>query len=170
MGFKENKTIVRVPGAVDIPGYEGLYQADGAGDIHSLLSGKKLKPGTAGNGYLKVGLWKSKKCKYEFVHRLVALALIHGDVSLTVNHKDGNKRNNKVDNLEFVSLSKNIAHSHQTLTRKSTLARNYAGGIDELLGMADEWKAGETMYAVAKRHGTHPGVFRDQLKSLGARP
>lgn len=70
--------------------------------------GKELKPSLAGSGYLNVML-KMRGKKY-YVHRLVAEHFIDGDSSLEVNHKDGNKLNNCVENLEWVTRKQNSLH------------------------------------------------------------
>jgi hypothetical protein len=70
--------------------------------------GKELKPNVVGSGYLSV-TFKMRGKKY-YVHRLVAEHFIDGDVSLEVNHKDGNKFNNCVDNLEWVTRKQNALH------------------------------------------------------------
>jgi hypothetical protein len=171
MAYSKNAAPISTPGAVDIPGYEGRYQATECGDIYSSLSGKKMRPGPGGKGYLRVVLWKDGVCKNKYVHRLVAETWLDGfSADITVNHKDGNKKNNHIENIELVTLSENIKHSHRSLPRKRTLARNYKGGMAQLLTMVSEWKSGMSMYGVAKKYGTLPGVFRDQLKSIGALP
>lgn len=73
------------------------------------LKGRELKPCNAGAGYLCVRFNLGGKNYY--VHRLVAEHFINGDRSLDINHKDGNKKNNSVDNLEFVTKSQNMLHS-----------------------------------------------------------
>lgn len=97
----------------DIKGYEGLYQVSNLGRVRSLsryvkhrtiyiLKGKLLKQRTRGKGYLAVTLCKNSKLKHYYVHRLVAEAFIPNPNNLPqVNHKDENKSNNCVDNLEW---------------------------------------------------------------------
>ena len=64
-------------------------------------------------GYKRVALWKNNKYKFHLVHRLVAKALIpNPENKPCVNHKDGNKQNNHVDNLEWITRSDNIKHSY----------------------------------------------------------
>ena len=86
----------------DVKGYEGLYQVSNIGRIWSVNRQKYLKP-YEGNGYLKIDLFaKNGKRKKEYIHRLVALAFIPNPENLPeVNHKDENKYNNCVNNLEW---------------------------------------------------------------------
>jgi hypothetical protein len=62
----------------------------------------------------RYSLWKDGKEYTVQAHRLVAEAFIPGDTSLTVNHKDGNRQNNTVDNLEWLSIGDNIRHAFIT--------------------------------------------------------
>lgn len=64
-------------------------------------------------GYYRVGLrdLETHKKKMFGVHRLVAICFVEGDITLTVNHIDGNKLNNIYTNLEFISATDNIKHA-----------------------------------------------------------
>ena len=87
------------------------------GDIYSTLNRKitKLKPGKKPAGYRFVGLNRGVERKYEMVHRLVAKAFIpNSNNYLEVNHKDGNKDNNHVENLEWVTPKMNQHHARAT--------------------------------------------------------
>lgn len=91
----------------DIAGYAGKYMVSSLGRVKSLNyrhTGREqmLEPKDNSKGYLKVSLWKDGKEDTRFVHRLVAIAFIPNPLNLhQVNHKDENKRNNCVDNLEW---------------------------------------------------------------------
>lgn len=61
------------------------------------------------DGYLKVTLIKDGKLKYKRKHRVIAEVFI-GKSKLEINHKDGNKKNNNIENLEYVSLRENQCH------------------------------------------------------------
>ena len=107
----ENKEIWK-----DIKGYEGLYQISNTGRVWSVQRQKYLMAYIA-NGYYKVDLYaKNGKRKKEYVHRLVALAFIDNPNNLPqVNHIDGNKINDNVENLEWVTVKENMYHSYHTL-------------------------------------------------------
>lgn len=118
----------------DIPGYEGIYQASNTGQIRS-VEGKETWTELRGTRIWKqrilkqkfqhrkktdkmdarVALWKDGKCKDYLVARLVAMTWCNGYTDgATVNHIDGNPMNNCADNLEWVSLAKNIRLGFET--------------------------------------------------------
>ena len=93
----------------DIVGYEGLYAVASCGKIWSYRSKIFLKPQTDKDGYLRVGLYKDGKAKKYLIHRLVAEAYIPNPDNLPqVNHKDENKENNCLQNLEWCDPKYNI--------------------------------------------------------------
>lgn len=88
----------------DIEGYEGVYQISNLGNVKSLKYGKEriLKPKKDVGGYLRVTLCKEGKLKHYKIHRLVAEAFIVNPNNLPqLNHKDEDKTNNRVENLEW---------------------------------------------------------------------
>lgn len=109
----------------DIKGYEGLYQVSNLGNIKSLRKwngarGKHiyepceriLTPTDNGYGYLIIGLKKNLARKNHYVHRLVAEAFIENPNNYPqINHKDFNRKNNNVDNLEWCTQKQNNQHS-----------------------------------------------------------
>ena len=87
-----------------IKGFEGLYEVSDQGRVKSIGYGddRILKPQRIKTGYLLVGLRKNREQKWYLVHRLVAQAFIPNPDNLPqVNHKDENKDNNFVHNLEW---------------------------------------------------------------------
>lgn len=87
----------------DIKGYEGRYQVSTQGRVYSYLNYKIIKQQLNCHGYYSVILYnKYGKAKRESVHRLVALTFIDNPNSFpVVNHKDENRTNNNVNNLEW---------------------------------------------------------------------
>ena len=105
----------------DIKGYEGKYQVSNKGNIKSLKQFNKrgvdliIKLGKNNTGYTIVRLTKNNKLKTPLVHRLVAQAFIpNPDNKPQVNHKNGNKADNTVENLEWVTRSENQKHAYET--------------------------------------------------------
>lgn len=97
-------------------GYEGYYEVSSLGRIKSLprngtISSSKILKEHLVNGYNCPMLQKNGVKKFEKVHRLVAKAFIPNPYNLpVVNHKDGNRSNNAVENLEWCTYSENSQH------------------------------------------------------------
>ena len=112
----------------DIVGFEGLYEISSKGRVKSLereidtkwgntrpLKGRILKPQLDKYGYLYVHLFKDKKNYHKTIHRLVATAFIPNPNNYPqVNHKDEDKTNNCVENLEWCDNTYNINYGTRT--------------------------------------------------------
>ena len=86
----------------DIKHYEGLYKISSLGRVWSVHKHDFKVPHIKDNGYMFVQLYKNGKMRNEHLHRLVSLTFVPNPNNLPqVNHKDENKRNNCVDNLEW---------------------------------------------------------------------
>ncbi|WP_426388214.1 NUMOD4 domain-containing protein [Lacticaseibacillus paracasei] len=124
--FKEEREIWK-----DIEGFEGLYQVSNMGRVRSLdredaqgrrRKGMVLADSSSGRGYRKIALWRDGDVKYKFTHRLVATAFLDNpDNFPQVNHKDENKKNNVVSNLEWCSVIYN--NMYGTRTKRSAKAK-----------------------------------------------
>lgn len=112
----------------DVIGYEELYQVSNLGKVRSFprkgTHTKKinlLKPSKNKKGYLQVSLSKNKNRKTISIHRLVAQTFIDNPNNLPqVNHIDGNKLNNCVDNLEWCTNEYNMKESIKLGLRKNS--------------------------------------------------
>ena len=111
--LKKNKKIIYK----DVPGYESLYYADNLGNIYSkdrkirnfIKPGRRLKPCKNSKGYLNVVLCKDGVQKTLKVHRLIALTFLENPNNyLEINHKDEDKTNNSVSNLEWCDRQYNM--------------------------------------------------------------
>lgn len=112
----------------DIPNYEGLYQVSDLGRVKSLNyknTGKEkiLISGDNGRGYLSLGLAKNKKRKFFKVYILVAITFLNHKpcgYKLVVDHKDENKLNNCLKNLQIITHRENISKSTKNTSSKYT--------------------------------------------------
>lgn len=99
---------------VPIEGYEGRYAVNQYGEVWSCKANKFLTPNKMTHGYLCVHLYRGGKStrKVRTIHQLVAEAFLgnpHGYAE--VNHKDFNRANNNLKNLEWVSRKENVQHA-----------------------------------------------------------
>lgn len=103
---------------IDVKGYEGKYQVSNKGRVWSVINQQYMRPRLDKDGYCIVCLSaKNGKRKYEKVHRLVALNFIGNPPSgkTQVNHRDENKQNNNVDNLEWCDSKYNNNYGTRNL-------------------------------------------------------
>jgi hypothetical protein len=106
----------------DIKGYEGIYQISNLGRVKRISNihwcnlkyrdNYYLKPLDNGKGYLRIKLTVKSKSRRVMLHRLIAEAFIENPNNYPfVNHIDGNKKNNNLNNLEWCTQSQNCLHS-----------------------------------------------------------
>ncbi len=103
-----------------------LYEVNQYGEVRNRKTKHIKKPHRDNWGYHQVKLSQGKRnsARSKTVHRLVADAFYDGDHSgLQVNHIDGNKTNNHISNLEFVTGSRNVKHAYDTGIRKPSGGR-----------------------------------------------
>lgn len=119
----------------DIPGYEGYYQVSSLGRVkrlprHKATDKRKThnnirNPRVADNGYLRVNLSKDNVTKWYSIHRLVAIIFIPNPNNLPIiNHKDENKQNNRVENIEWCTYSYNNNYGTAIERQRKTRAAN----------------------------------------------
>ena len=97
----------------DILGYEGLYRISNLGNVMSVKRKKLIKSDKRKDGYIQVHLVKNKKMHNCLLHRLLAIAFIDNTNNYEfINHKDGNKSNNVITNLEWCTKKENILHAY----------------------------------------------------------
>lgn len=98
----------------DIPEYEGLYQVSNLGRVKSLKRKIFLKPRLTQRGYVTVVLYRNSVPNSFQIHRLIAFVFIpNPDNKPQVNHKNGVKTDNRVENLEWVTNYENCIHAHK---------------------------------------------------------
>lgn len=133
-----------------IDGYLGFYEVSDHGMVRSInraaslpngktkkISGRTLSPKRHSQGYQFVCLSKDGKVKNRYIHRLVAIAFIPNPSGLSeVNHLSGNKQDNNVDNLQWVTHRDNVQHAYDNgLCSTVGSSHHFAAGVvDNLLG------------------------------------
>jgi len=98
----------------EIKGYEGYYEVSNTGKIKSVRNNIILKVGLNPAGYEHVNLQIEGKIETGMIHRIVAETFLQKTAKY-VNHKDSNKRNNNVENLEWVTNRENSYHFFQSV-------------------------------------------------------
>lgn len=153
----------------NIKGYEGLYLVSNLGRIKSLKRQRIRKIATTRIGYCVVNLSKDGIKKLKTVHRLVALAFVpNPDNKQCINHKDGNKLNNKIENLEWCTHSENSKHmvevlgikphlgkKHPEETKRKIGFKNSKLTLNDILTIKKRYESGATQVALAKEYDVH---------------
>lgn len=158
---------------IDIPDYEGIYQASNLGRIRTApnkttyteLRGirhwksriLKYKGQTYETGF-RVSLWKDGKKKDWLVARLVAITFLGKPTGNknTVNHIDGNRFNNKIENLEWLSLADNIRHAFDSGLMPCSRIRLYNSNTDKIF---------RSQTSASKFLGRNHGYIHNRLRN-----
>lgn len=133
------------------------YEISKCGLVRNKQTYHIRKPGITRKGYLQIRIEK----RTVKIHRLVALNFLPNPFGLSeVNHKDGNKLNNKIENLEWVSSGDNQRHSYKLGLREPVRKRNIEIGfkIEDLL------KEQKSMSLIARELGVKYGTVRYYMK------
>ena len=167
-----------------VKGFEGLYEVSNLGQVRSLdrlrknvkgmakINGRIITGNHGGKHYYQVALRKDGKKKYMSVHRLVAEAFIpNPDGKSQVNHIDGNKQNNVVSNLEWVTPSENILHSFETGLNTHIGEKNIQAKLtrEQVAEIKKLYVKGGKEYGVrplARKYGVSAPAIRAIVKGL----
>lgn len=107
-----------------VVGYESRYLVSNMGRVFSLIKDKMLSMSKLNTGYLVVTLYDGSTKKNTYIHRIVAQAFLDNPNNLPeVNHKDEDKSNNMVDNLEWCTSKYNSNFGTRTTRLSSTLSK-----------------------------------------------
>lgn len=153
-----------------VVGYEDAYEVSNLGRIRRAIggtathAGKVLSwSGTAGQRYTQVGLCHNGTVAHVKIHKLVAEAFCdRGDGQTEINHKDGDRKNNRADNLEWCTRQDNVKHAlaHDLVifgerSKQAKLTEKDASEIARLIAYTD------TTYAsIAKTYGVSESTIR----------
>jgi HNH endonuclease len=108
----------------NIPGIKD-YSITKEGKIFSNKKKEFLRPYNNGNGYMAIKLFVNGKRQQKYIHRLVTISFIDENNKGEVNHIDGNKTNNSVENLEIVSHKDNMVHAFKNGLLKGFVSKYY---------------------------------------------
>lgn len=120
-----------------IPGYEGIYDVSNLGRVKRMVehsrgcrgrtyAGKILAWLIDDKGYPHVKLWRDRKERRISIHRLVAWAFIGPQLpGIVVNHKDGNKGDPRIENIEYMTKSNDILHALAVLGARRARGRDH---------------------------------------------
>lgn len=143
----------------DVVGYEGKYLISNYGDlarVHKYTPTRSKKPTIDEDGYLRTKLHDRSSTKYIGIHKLVAQAFIpNPENKPQVNHMNGDKKDNRVTNLEWVTASENNRHKFVVLDPESYHKKRKAVRCEELN------RTFESVTAASKELGIHRGDIRD---------
>jgi len=155
----------------EVVGFGGVYLVSNLGTVKSVdrfnargswVKGKTLRPTGQENDYKSVMLYSGSResGKHHYIHRIVAEAFIKPYQGETVNHIDGDKTNNRVNNLEWATRSENTKHAYKTgLNSKLFKVRVvYPGGYEKILNSMDE---------TSRYFGFNKSWIRDRIKKYG---
>ena len=151
----------------DVADYENLYFVSEDGRVFSHKTKKELKSSLDRRGYARVWLYKDNLRKEKSIHRIVATAFVEGNRCLTVNHKDGDKKNNHYSNLEWVSNADNMRHSFsQGLRSIENMGRkrgkSFAIKEDVLVEAFKEINSGTSVRKTAKKYNVERTTLQYQ--------
>ncbi len=155
----------------DIKGYEGKYQCSNLGNIKSLVYKKPkiLKPRLDKDGYLKVILYKDGPKEFR-VHRLIADTFIsHSNDLCIVNHKDENKSNNCVDNLEWcnANYNNNYGMRNSKIRKKNTNHESKSIKVEQYSKEGDLIKVWPSLREVERELGLPHNNIMASIKRNG---
>jgi hypothetical protein len=160
----------------DIKGYEGLYAISSTGRVKRLardriiatgvnkpLKEKEIKTFEGKLGYIHVNLWKNGQMKQHRIHRLIMLAHAEKPKGKNViNHIDGDKTNNALQNLEWCTYRENTIHAYKTgLAKGKRGIENSQGRLtnEEVISMRKLYATGNytqkeigEIYGISRRH------------------
>lgn len=150
-----------------VEGYEGHYKVSNTGKVLSIKSNKILSLNRiTKDGYNYVALSKNNKAKEFKIHRLVAIHFIPNTKNKpTVNHIDGNKQNNSVENLEWATREENMQHAYDLGLKemhkgsKHSRAKLTNEQVVEIKATYQRYKRGFGSVALAKKYGVESSTI-----------
>ena len=140
----------------NVEGYYGEYLVSNLGRVKSMKLGReRVMVSSHTTGYAQLSLCSEGERRYVYVHDLVCYAFFGSKPDrFTVNHKDGNKTNNSVNNLEYVTYSCNNAHAYNS-GFKSSGEKHYLAILteDDVRSIRDRLSNKDKSVDIAEKYG-----------------
>lgn len=164
---------------MSVKSFNGLYEVSNTGLVRSMPRKifymgrvrhskiKILKQSTDKDGYMCCVFRHNGFTKTYKVHRLVMMCFV-GDSLLCVNHKDCNKKNNNLNNLEYVTAMENNRHARKNIIFKEYKgSRHHSYKLSEIdkIDMLSMYKNGISVHEIGKKFKIHPHTFY-KIKNL----
>jgi hypothetical protein len=154
-----------------VVGYEGYYEVSNFGNVRSvdrevrykssgtmIRRGRPMKTNKNKYGYVDIHLGKEGIEKAHLVHRLVAMAFIDNpEQKIQVNHKNGNKSDNRLENLEWATISENRLHAYKELKSENWLRNVGSNKCYITNGQQTKWAIGHHVLPEGWWYGRHNG-------------
>lgn len=160
---------------LDIKGYEGIYKISNLGNVYSLKRNKLLLPKMDRYGYVSVKLYKNGNHQKYNIHRLVAISFIPNPFNKeTVNHINGIKNDNRMDNLEWATYKENTQHAIRTglflkektnSKRQSHPVKLTKENVKEIRDLYNKGKHGFGYVSLAKKYNVSRSLIREIVKN-----
>jgi hypothetical protein len=145
-----------------IKNYEGLYEISNIGRVRIVKTGGFRKASITPFGYFRLCLNNCGKMESRFLHRLVLEAFRECPRGKTmVNHINGNKLDNRLENLEWVTASENIKHAYKLgfMDKRGEKNGNNKLTRQDVEKIRGELKSGESQVKIARKFGITPGTI-----------
>lgn len=156
----------------DVVGYEGIYSVSNLGRLRrdssygSSQIGKIQKPARINKGYLRYRLSDGPNhTTWTVAHRIVMAAFVRPEpLTIQVNHKDGDKTNNRLSNLEYCTASENMQHAQHVLGlfrgEKASAAKLTEGQVKEIWHLKGQMSGPKVAKHYGIYHNTVYGIWR----------
>jgi hypothetical protein len=152
--------------------HDSHYTITKSGDVFSYrIKRRKLKTRITPQGYVTVSIFKNNKVYSHFIHRLLAVYFLNIKPNQQVNHKNGIKTDNRLENLECVTPSQNILHAYRTGLKSNKGMKHPMRKITEdiVRAIRSEYKVTGYNKTNSKELSERYGIHNDSVTRIAKR-